>query len=35
MGFWLSLELGCVEVGFLRLWVGRGETPWQDRDRYD
>jgi hypothetical protein len=19
--------LGCVEVGFIRLWVGHGETP--------
>jgi hypothetical protein len=20
-------QLGCVEVGFIRLWVGHGETP--------
>jgi hypothetical protein len=20
-------RLGCVEVGFIRLWVGHGETP--------
>jgi hypothetical protein len=24
--------LGCVNVGFIRLWVGHGETPWRDRD---
>jgi hypothetical protein len=23
--------LGCVEVGFIRLWVGHGETPWCDQ----
>jgi hypothetical protein len=33
-GFWLSFWLGHVEVGFTRLWVGHGETPWRDRDRY-
>jgi hypothetical protein len=25
--------LGCVNVGFIRLWVGHGETSWRDRDR--
>jgi hypothetical protein len=25
--FLLSLWLGCVEVGFSRLWVSHGETP--------
>jgi hypothetical protein len=34
MGFWSCLVLGCVKVGFLRMWVGHGETPWRDRDRY-
>jgi hypothetical protein len=34
MRFRSSLELGCVKVGFLRLWVGHGETLWHDRDRY-
>jgi hypothetical protein len=24
--FWLSLWLGCVEVGFIRPWVSHGET---------
>jgi hypothetical protein len=33
-GFWLSFWLGRVEVGFTRLWVSHGETPWRDRDRY-
>jgi hypothetical protein len=23
--------LGCVDVGFIRLWVGHGETPWCDQ----
>jgi hypothetical protein len=26
--------LGCVEVGFIRLWVGHDEILWRDRDRY-
>jgi hypothetical protein len=26
--------LGCVEVGFIRLWVSHGETKWRDRDHY-
>jgi hypothetical protein len=26
--------LGCVKVGFIRLWVGHSETPWRERDRY-
>jgi hypothetical protein len=33
-GSWLSFWLGHVEMGFTRLWVGHGETPWRDRDRY-
>jgi hypothetical protein len=24
--FWLSLVLGLVKMGFIRLWVGNGET---------
>jgi hypothetical protein len=26
---WIFVKsrLGCVEVGFIRLWVGHGETP--------
>jgi hypothetical protein len=33
-GFWLSFWLSRVEVGFTRLWVSHGETPWHDRNRY-
>jgi hypothetical protein len=25
--------LGCVEVGFIKLWVGHDETAWRNRDR--
>jgi hypothetical protein len=24
--------LGCVEEGFIRLWVSHGETSWRDRE---
>jgi hypothetical protein len=24
---------GCVDVGFIRLWVVHGDTPWRERDR--
>ena len=30
---WFGL-VGFVEVGFFRLWVGHGETPWCDRVCY-
>jgi hypothetical protein len=33
-GFCLSFWLGHVEVGFTRLWVGHGETPWHNQDHY-
>jgi hypothetical protein len=25
-------QLGCVEVDFIRLWVGHDETPWYNQD---
>jgi hypothetical protein len=33
MGF-VKSWLGCVEVGFIRLWVGHGETPCYDRGQF-
>jgi hypothetical protein len=29
--FVVKSQLGCVEVGFIRLWVGHGEATWCDR----
>jgi hypothetical protein len=34
MGFSVKSWLGCVEVDFIRLWVGHSETPWYGRDHY-
>jgi hypothetical protein len=31
MGFSVKSWLGCVEVDFIGLWVGHGETLWCDR----
>jgi hypothetical protein len=26
--------VGLCQSGFIRLWVGHGETPWRDRDHH-
>jgi hypothetical protein len=33
-GFLVESLVGLCQSGFTRLWVGHGETPWHDQDRY-